>query len=163
MYDTSSSGILAGILMLLVMEILIFGLACVLVALGYQALFRKCGVPAWKAWVPFLNAWTFAQLGGYHGAFSLIPTVGIILPGLAVNKAFGKDDAGSVLGLIFLGSIWMWILGAGSAPYRPELMGTELQYVRLAGAAVPTAVGAGYPGYFGPGAVAPGQAPFVGR
>ena len=131
---------------MLFMELLIFAVVYVLACLGYHFLFKKCGVPTWKAWVPFVQGWTVSQLGGYHGAFSLIPYAGWIMPGIAINKAFRKDDAGSHILMILLGSIWFWILGAGSGRYEPQLMGTDLQYVPLTGAKVPTG-GYGMQGY----------------
>ncbi|MCL1876792.1 hypothetical protein FWF74_02055 [Candidatus Saccharibacteria bacterium] len=39
--------------------------------------FKKAGVPAWKAWVPYYNGWKMLQLGGYSGAWALMPFVTI--------------------------------------------------------------------------------------
>jgi len=53
--------------------------AYVLMAVFYMKLFAKANVPAWKAWVPVVNVWKFLELGGYHGAISLLAFVGMAL------------------------------------------------------------------------------------
>ena len=43
-------------------------------------IFKKAGTPAWIAWVPVYSNWKMLELGGQHGAWSivaLIPFVGI--------------------------------------------------------------------------------------
>ncbi|CAG7845325.1 hypothetical protein USB125703_01587 [Pseudoclavibacter triregionum] len=120
----------------------------VLNSLAYLGIFKKAGVPAWKAWVPVYNNWVFTQLGGYHGAISLVAffvsNLILILPGININKAFGKEGAGWMIFMILLMPIWMFVIGFGSGEYRPERMGTGLEHVRAAGANVPAAAGAGY-------------------
>jgi hypothetical protein len=31
-------------------------------------IFKKAGQSSWKAWVPFVNTWTYFKIGGYKGA-----------------------------------------------------------------------------------------------
>ncbi|GHU08427.1 hypothetical protein FACS189431_4660 [Alphaproteobacteria bacterium] len=39
-------------------------------SLFLMKLFKKANVAGWKAWVPFVNIWTFLQLGGQKGAWT---------------------------------------------------------------------------------------------
>lgn len=105
-------------------------------AIFLMKLFAKANVPAWKAWVPFVNLWKFFELGGYPGALSLlylatvIPFVGwagtIIAAVFACLAAYqislknGKDGAWVVL-YIFLGIVWTGILGLGRSTWNDSL------------------------------------------
>lgn len=45
-------------------------------------MFKKAGIPAWAAWVPFYNSWKFLEMGSFNGALillSLIPGVGALI------------------------------------------------------------------------------------
>ena len=93
------------------------------------------GAPAWSAYIPFWQWWTFLKVIGRPtwffwlliGLFILgFPTLGIAWIALFVlfvilmndlSKSFGKDAAFTV-GLIFLNWIFLAILAWGKATYR---------------------------------------------
>ena len=103
---------------------LIFAFAYAVTALCYQGIFKKAGQPAWKAWVPILNGWAFAEVGGKEGWWCFIPFAGYILPAMNVNTAFGKDNGGWLAYAILLPQIWMLHLGFGKDQYNERLMPT---------------------------------------
>ena len=108
----------------------------VVYALFLMKLFAKAHVPAWKAWVPFVNNWKFMELGGYQGAISLlflaafIPCVGWIaslvcyvyscMAAYQISLKNGKDGAWVVL-FIFLPIVWVGILGLGKSLWNENL------------------------------------------
>lgn len=59
--------------------LLLYGLSAFLMG----RIFRKAGVPAWKAWVPVYNLWKFFQIGGYAGGLALLP---VIMGGLIMTS-----------------------------------------------------------------------------
>ncbi len=67
---------------------------------GLAPLFKKAGVPAWKAYVPFYNTWVMQELAQRpkHWVFwQFIPVVGwFISPGIFIefSKLFGKFSLG---------------------------------------------------------------------
>jgi len=67
---------------------------------GLAPLFKKAGVPAWKAYVPFYNTWVMQELTKRpkHWVFwQFIPVVGwFITPGIFIEfaKVFGKFSLG---------------------------------------------------------------------
>ena len=127
----------AGLAIFLVFFAIYIGTLVVAMAVGYLItawsllmLFRKTGIPQWKAWVPVYNSVTWLRLGGQNGIWgwlSLIPYVSIatsifIYIGMhKTNIAFRKETGFFVLG-IFFPFIWALILGYGSAPYEPYLI-----------------------------------------
>lgn len=87
--------------------------------------FAKAGVPAWKAWVPIYNQWTFLELGGQKGWIALlsilgfIPVLGLIpviiaavfsaIAAYHIGNNFGKESWFVVLYILF-GPIWIiWL------------------------------------------------------
>lgn len=51
----------------------------VLQAIFMMQLFKKAGVARWKAWVPFVNSWTFLQIGGQKGWWIFAGIAGAII------------------------------------------------------------------------------------
>lgn len=108
----------------------------VLMAVFYMKLFAKANVPAWKAWVPFVNTWKFLELGGYSGAWclfligglipyigwliSLVTTVFACLSAYQISLKNGKDGAWVVL-YIFLPIVWLGIFGLGKSTWNENL------------------------------------------
>ena len=114
----------------LVAIVVIAVLSYLLIAIPLSALFRKTGVEPWKAWVPVYSTYTWLRLGGQNGNWawlSFIPygsvatSVFLYMGMHRTGKAFGKDTGFLVLG-IFLPWVWLFILGFGRDPYRPELI-----------------------------------------
>jgi len=118
---------------------LLFGLAFVVIYLliiaSFYALFawllsrvfRKAGIPAWKAWVPIYNFWVFLELGGQPGWIailavvpvgSIVAAVFMCIAAYNVGLAFGKQGAWVVL-YIFVPWLWFAIVGLDSEPWQP--------------------------------------------
>ena len=63
---------------------------------GFAPLFKKAGVPAWKAFIPFYNTWVMqdvAQRPKHWVFWQFIPVVGwFISPGIFIEfaKLYGK-------------------------------------------------------------------------
>ena len=103
----------AGVLSFVLFVLTIIELWCV---------FKKAGRPGWAALVPFYNMYTLFDIAWGKGWMFLtifIPFVNVVIGimlYLKLAKAFGKST-GFGVGLIFLGVIFMGILGFGSAQY----------------------------------------------
>ena len=105
-------------------------IACCVVCLGLSIfiliamakIFKKAGKPGWHVIIPFLNAYDefdIAEGKGIRFLLLLIPIYNIyvlIKFYIDLAKSFGKDG-GFAAGLIFLGPIFIAILGFGSAQY----------------------------------------------
>jgi len=84
--------------------------------------FEKAGQPGWAAIIPIYNLYIMTKIAGKPGwwvLMFLIPFVNVIFLVWLYNmisKSFGKDE-GFTAGLIFLGFIFMPILGFGPAKY----------------------------------------------
>ena len=104
----------------------------VLVIVANWKVFTKAGEKGWKSIVPILNTITLFKIAGVSPLLilwyllSFIPVLGaVICLGITIYvyyklaKAFGKD-AGFVVGLVLLNSIFMMILGFGKAEYQLE-------------------------------------------
>lgn len=104
-------------------------------------MFKKAGVPAWKAWVPLYNVWTFLELGGQKGWISLllllswIPILGFIpaivatvfmcIAAYRIGLNFGKE-AWFVVLYIFLGLVWLiWLAVDKTAVWKPAAAATQ--------------------------------------
>ena len=85
--------------------------------------FTKAGRPGWAAIIPIYNMYVWCKIVGRPGwwvILMLIPLVNIIIGiilCLDIAKSFGKG-VGFGIGLIFLGIIFLPILGFGSAQYQ---------------------------------------------
>lgn len=95
----------------------------VIIIAGYWKMFEKAGEPGWAAIVPIYNVIVLCRMAGKPEWWFLllfIPIVNMII-GIIVTVAlaekFGKG-VGFALGMIFLGFIFIPILGFGSAQYQ---------------------------------------------
>jgi hypothetical protein len=85
-------------------------------------IFTKAGKPGWAILIPIYNIIVFLQIVGrpvWWIILLLIPVVNFIILIILVNdlsKSFGKG-VGYTLGLLFLGIIFVPLLGFGSAEY----------------------------------------------
>ncbi len=110
---------------------LVFWLAFYVVwSLALMSLFRKVGIPIWKAWVPYVQTWTLLRLGGQNGNWlwmmfvpygSIVTSVFRIIGMHRIGIAFGKDAGMLVLG-IFLPFVWAFMLGSNNEVYQPQLL-----------------------------------------
>jgi hypothetical protein len=100
-------------------------IAGIVAIIGLWKLFVKAGEPGWGAIVPIYNSCLIFKLGGKPMWWILllfIPVVNIVIYILAMiglSKNFGRGG-GTAAGLIFLPTIFMLILGFGSAEYSPQ-------------------------------------------
>ena len=108
----------------------------VVCAVFYMKLFAKANVPAWKAWVPVVNLWKFLELGGYHGALSLLfvaapipflgqvaATVGFVFSCMAayqIGLKLGKESVWVVL-YIFVAIVWLGIMAFDKSMWNDSL------------------------------------------
>lgn len=110
---------LSGLLPLLIIS----GVVSLVVLIAEWRVFTKAGKHGWAVLVPFYNVWTeFEIICGRGTAMfrMLIPFYNIYWVFKAMIKlahAFGKST-GFGVGLIFLGPIFLCILGFGNAQYQ---------------------------------------------
>lgn len=114
----SAAGVVFGCMFMLIQ----LGIA-VAVIVGMWKMFVKAGQPGWAAIVPIYNLYIWCKIVGRPGwwvLLMLIPIVSIIFAiilCLDLAKAFGKG-VGFAIGIIFLGFIFIPILGFGDAQYQ---------------------------------------------
>jgi len=101
-----------------------------LFAASLATLFRKTGIPSWKAWVPFLQTWTLLRLGGQSGNWvwlglvpfgNVVSSIFVYIGMYRIGIAFRKESGMLVLGM-FLPFVWAFILGGRDEQYAPELL-----------------------------------------
>ncbi len=127
--DAAAMGVMFGVLGFITI------LSYVVGAIFMGMMFKKAGIPAWKAWVPVYNAWTFLEMGGQKGWISLllllswIPLLGFIpaivaavfmcIAAYRIGLNFGKE-AWFVVLYIFLGLVWLiWLAVDKTAVWKP--------------------------------------------
>ncbi len=138
LYGSITQPQLTAIFVTLLTTILLYALYSILLS----EVFIKAGEPRWKAWVPVYNSWTFFEMGGIQGAWSLliigafVPVVGQVftfmlavcaaIAAYRLGKAFGKESILWVILFIFFGPVWYAIIGFGRSKYdmgkKPTLL-----------------------------------------
>lgn len=116
-------------------------LSYVVSALFMGLMFKKAGIPAWKAWVPVYNSWTFLEMGGQKGWISLllllgwIPLLGLIpvivaavylcIAAYRIGLNFGKEGWFVVI-YIFFTLVWLiWLAVDKTAVWKPGSESTD--------------------------------------
>ncbi len=114
-YTTSASGSpVAGVFGLLI---------ALLMIVAMWKVFAKAGQPGWASIIPIYNLYIWCKVVGRPAwwiILMLIPFLNIIVAivlCIDMAKSFGKA-AGFGIGLVFLGIIFLPILGFGSAQYQ---------------------------------------------
>lgn len=133
--DSSELGAFLAIYFGTIFAILL--LAYVLHAVAYMGVFKKAGIPAWKAWVPVLNNWVFFQLGGVAGPVSLVMFLFSMIqiwPSITILKAFRKEGTGWIVGMVLAPVIMLLILGFGDAQYDADGLESGREHALAAGA-----------------------------
>ena len=160
-----TTGILAVLLAYMGIIVMILIGVYILTSIAKMKIFKKAGLPGWKAWVPFYNNWLFLELGGYNGALiflAFIPFFGgialLVATCLAANEISKKLDKSDIFILFPLGVItggittiiWYCIAGFGKSTWNDSLgkeslakgtilgYATETVYVETAQPAAPT-------------------------
>ena len=107
----------------------IIGLVVVVVEIiAMWKVFAKAGQPGWACLIPFYNIYVWCKIVGRPGwwlILMLLPLINfiiLVILCLDLAKSFGKG-VGFGIGLIFLGFIFMCILGFGSAQYQGPAAG----------------------------------------
>jgi len=102
---------------------ILYVLIIILMIVAMWKIYTKAGKPGWAAIIPIYNIIVLLEIVGKPWWWLLlmlfIPIVGIIWMIWAINllsKSFGKG-VGFTLGILFLGFIFIPILGFGSAKY----------------------------------------------
>lgn len=118
--DTGSSFIQT--IISLIMFFIYIAIVVAAIAGGWKV-FTKAGQPGWACIIPFYNLYVITQIVGrpwWWLILMCIPFIQVIFMIIICNdlsKAFGRG-IGTTLGLIFLGFIFIPILGFGSAQYQ---------------------------------------------
>lgn len=127
-YESSaSSTALGAALGTMLGFIIVFSLiVCVLSIIAMWRIFTKAGKPGWASIIPVYNMVVLFQIVGMNPWLLLLyivlfvnyvaSIVLIIMLGIKLAKVFGKSS-GFAVGLIFLNTIFMLILGLGNAEY----------------------------------------------
>ncbi len=94
----------------------------VLLIVAMWKVFTKAGEPGWAAIIPFYNYYILSKIAMDKAIIGLLLLVfvypiGWIIVSVELAKAFGKG-MGFAAGLIFLGPIFLLILGFGDAQYQ---------------------------------------------
>jgi hypothetical protein len=130
-YNTNASDLDPAAAAAAIAFVLIFGLAVYAVtAIFLGKLFKKAGVPFWKAWVPIYNQVKFFQIGGQNPLilwFLLLPIIGWVIyyvfcciAAYNIDKKLGKSDA-FVLLYIFFGIVWLGINAFDKSKWNDSL------------------------------------------
>ncbi len=108
------------------MEIVVIILVLALVIFMFASMWKifvKAGKPGWAALVPIYSTIVMLEIVGkpwWWFFLMMIPYVGMIWGIWTINllsKSFGKD-VGYTLGMLFLGFIFIPMLGFGDAQYQ---------------------------------------------
>ncbi len=114
-----------GLAFLLVVFVFIV-IVYVVNAIFLGMIFKKAGVPAWKAWVPFYNTWIMLELGdqpGFWAVLAIIPVINIasavfiIMAMYKIGLKLGKEGA-FVLLAIFLPIVWLIWLAVDKSTWK---------------------------------------------
>ena len=99
--STSGSDIFAILMVVLLLLVLA---AYVIYSIFLSRIFKKASLPAWQAWVPFLNAWQTLELGGKKGYWNALGIGSSI--GSTISLNIDNDNAlaiSSVFSIISIG------------------------------------------------------------
>ncbi|RWZ78205.1 MAG: hypothetical protein EOT05_00330 [Candidatus Microsaccharimonas sossegonensis] len=133
-YTTTSSNTDPSIAAALSVGILLFyfitiAITYVVTSIFLGMIFKKAGVPAWVAWVPFYNTWKLLEIGGQQGFWAIlavIPFVNLVsavftfIAMYNIGLKFGKSGAFVVLG-IFLPIVWLIWLAVDTSKWNNSL------------------------------------------
>jgi hypothetical protein len=127
-YDSTYSSDAGIAFMIAMLPILLWTILITyaITAIFLGLIFRKAGVPAWKAWVPVYSTWTLLKLGGQNGIWAvlgLIPVVNYVsavfmyIAMYYIGKNLGKSGT-FVLWAIFLSPVWLVWLAVDNSTWK---------------------------------------------
>lgn len=125
--DSSSAAVAGAAIGTMLATIIIISLIVYVISvIAMWKLFTKANKPGWASIIPIYNVVVLFQIAGLNPLLlllALIPVVNafamiilMIMCNINLAKAFGKST-GFAVGLIFLNSIFMLILGLGNSQY----------------------------------------------
>ena len=97
-----------------------FGLSFLTIWISYIKIFSKAGQSGWKAFIPFLNLFTFTKVVEkpvWWIAIYLVLPVGYLLSAIQIAKSFGRNITFSI-GLIILPIVFFPLLAFGKSTYQ---------------------------------------------
>lgn len=113
----------SGVAAFLITFFVIIGAVLILTIVGMWKIFQKAGYEGWECIVPIYGAIILFRIIGKPWwwlillCIPLVNYVFLVWMWNMLSKSFGKDE-GFTVGLIFLGFIFIPILGFGSAQYQ---------------------------------------------
>lgn len=124
-------GVLIGSILIIALVGAIFAsIISIVKIIAKWKMFNKANQPGWAAIIPFYNNWVLFETGdieGWKSLLILIPLAGpiiflvySILAYINISKHFEKDS-GFAIGLLFLPTIFLAILGFGSTKYKKSI------------------------------------------
>lgn len=99
--------------------------------ISFQIIFSKLYEAGWKAWVPFVNMWTFFAVAGMSGAWmfaTIVPLLGIVVIYMAVHRIstnLGFGGTGMVFLAIFFPLLWLFVMAGSKNKSDSELAAIE--------------------------------------
>lgn len=117
-----------AIFVILYVLISLFFISYILYAWFLGRVFRKAGLAAWIAWVPFYSTWKMLELGnqrGFWAVLSIIPIVSyasaifLYIAMYHIGLRFGKSGAWVILA-IFFPHVWLGILAFDSSKWQVQ-------------------------------------------
>ena len=103
--STPGSDLFAVIGIMLAVLLLLALAAYVIYSIFLSKIFKKASLPAWQAWVPFLNAWQTLELGGKKGYWIAL-SIGSSISSTIISRNIDSDNAlaiSSVFSIIGIG------------------------------------------------------------
>lgn len=125
--DSGTAAIIVGSMM--VAMLLFAVIAYIIGALLFGRIFKKAGIPAWIAWVPFYNNWKLLEIGGQQGfwaVLAIIPVVNIVssifmlIAMYHIGLKLGKSGS-FVLWAIFFPIVWLAWLAFDASTWKKSL------------------------------------------
>ncbi|MES2876742.1 MAG: DUF5684 domain-containing protein [Patescibacteria group bacterium] len=127
--DNTNNGELLAVLLA---NIVVFTLAWAISSFLLSLVFKKAGIPMWKAWVPVYSLWIFLELGGQKGWISLLAVIPIlniltiwvalvfaVIAAYQIGLNFGKEGW-FVLLYLFVPIAWyIWLAVDKTAVWQP--------------------------------------------
>lgn len=124
-YTSEDAAAYAAAIFLVMLPVVLFAalISYVINGVFLGMVFKKAGLAQWPAWVPFYNTWKFFEIGGQHGALSLLMLIPIaqfvgavfyFIAAYHIGLKLGKTGV-FVLLAIFFQIIWLiWLAVDGS-------------------------------------------------
>ena len=101
----ASPDLLAAVLVIFGIIVLLSVVFYIVYSIFLSKIFKKASLPAWQAWVPFLNAWRTLELGGKKGYWIAL-SIGSSISSTIISRNIDSDNAlaiSSVFSIIGIG------------------------------------------------------------